>query len=227
MGSRNFYEHVWDFQGQSVFSTTAADNAPFLIKDTSAAGAPTYALATPASAGASGELAIAFDNTNEVQNVCLYQNDILQFLAAGIIEVEFRLKMAQATLNAASSLAFGVCNARNDAIASITNSALFRLVGASNVVKIDTRDGTTTNNGVSTNQTLGTTYKDFLISFAAGLGDVRFLVDGVPALVPSVPTFSLAALTGGLQLFLQLQKTAATATDGVTLDRIRIAGRRQ
>src|SRR5579872_2341502 len=136
MAKRNFYEKIWDFDGQNIFTTTAGDNAPFLIKDTSAAGAPTYAIETPSSAGSMGGLAVTFDNTSEIQNVCVYQNDNLEFLIANIIEVEFRVKMAQATLNAASMFAFGLASARNDAIASLTNSCLFRLVGASNIVKI-------------------------------------------------------------------------------------------
>jgi hypothetical protein len=226
MANRNFYEHVWDFQGQNIFTTSAGDNAPFKIADTSAAGTPTYALETPSSAGSVGGLAVTFDNTNEIQNVCVYQADILQYLIGGIIEVEFRVKMAQATLNAASMFAFGLASARNDAIASLTNSCLFRLVGASNLVKIDTRDGTITNNGVASTQTLGTVYKDFLISFAAGKSDIRFFVDGVPVIIPSVTAFSMANTSLALQIFLQIQKTAATATDGYVVDRIRIAGRR-
>ena len=176
MASRNYYERVWDFHGQDVFTGTAGDNADFLIKDTSAAGTPTYALVTPANTGASGELAVAFDATNEIQNVCVFQNDILQYLIDTIVEVEFRVMMNQATPNAATSFGFGLASARNDAFASLTNSCLFKIVGASQTVKIDTRDGTTNNTNVATSKVLTNAYKDFLISFANGKSDIRFFV---------------------------------------------------
>jgi hypothetical protein len=226
MSRHNFFEHEWDFRGQDIFSVTAADNAPFLITDTSAAGSPTYAIETPSSAGSVGGLAVTMAATNEIENLCVSQNDNLQYLIGQIIEVEFRLKMAQATLNAASMFAFGLTSARNDTIASLTNSCLFRLVGASNVVKIDTRDGTVTNNGVSTNQTLANAFKNFRISFATGKKDIRFFVDDVPAIVPAVSAFDMSNTALGLQIFLQIQKTAATPTDGFVVDYIRIAGRR-
>jgi len=37
MSKNDYYEHEMDFQGQGVLSTTAADNGPLLVKDTSAA----------------------------------------------------------------------------------------------------------------------------------------------------------------------------------------------
>lgn len=224
MASRNFYEHIFDFGGQQTYSTTVGDNAPLLVKDTSAAGTPTYALA---SAGTNpGELKVDFDNTNEVQNVCVYQNDILQFPASKIIEVEFLVKMNQAAINAATTFSFGLASARNDALASITNKILFKLLGSTDTtgVLVDSSDGTTTKTGITTGKTLINAYKNFLISFAKGLADPRLYIDGQPVAESTV--FSLAAMTTNFQLFMQLQKTASTNIDGFTVDRIRIAGRR-
>lgn len=217
---KDFWEHVLDFFGSGTFTATAADNAPMLIKDTSAAGAPTYAYANPSS---SGELAVSLEVTNEVQNVCVFQNDVLQFDIDKITEVEFRVKMNQASLNAATSLAFGLAAARNDAIDSIAEAALFRLVGSDSVV-VETDDNVNNNDDVATGKTLVNAYKDFKISFAAGTRDVRFFIDGEP--VAQGTTFDMSNYTGSLQLFAQIQKTAAAEADGFTIDRISIRGRR-
>lgn len=220
---KDFWEHVLDFFGSGTFTATAGDNAPMLIKDTSAAGTPTYAYANPSS---SGELKVDFDATNEVQNVCVYQNDILQFDIDKITEVEFRVKMNQAALDSASSLAFGLAAARNDAIDSIAEAALFRVIGADSttLVVVETDDNVVNNDDVATGKTLVNAYKDFKISFAAGKDDVRFFIDGEPVATDTV--FDMSNYSGSLQLFAQLQKTADTATDGFTIDRIAIRGRR-
>jgi hypothetical protein len=224
MAAKDFWSFEWDFFGHEVFSTTAADNATFRIADTSSAGTPTYAVVD---GSATGEIAIDFDATSEAQNVCLYQSDILQYDIDLITEVEWRVKMNQATADSATSLAFGVTGDRNDAIDSIAQAALFRVIGADSTtaVVVET-DDTTSNekNDIATGKTLINAYKDFKISFAVGTDDVRFFIDGDP--VATGTTFDMSGYTGSLQLFLQLQKTADTNTDGVTVDRIAIRGRR-
>jgi hypothetical protein len=57
--------------------------------------------------------------------------------------------------------------------------------------------------------------KDFLISFARGKADVRFFIGGEPVALGT--TFDMSGYSAGLQPFIQLQKTATTATDGVTI----------
>ena len=221
MSSKDFWEFVEDFFGNEVFSTTAADNARFLITDTSAAGSPTYAVVDGSS---SGEIAIDLASTSEIENVCLSQNDKLQFDIDKIREVNFRVKMNQAALNAASQFAFGLAGDRNDAIDSIAQAALFRVVGADSTtnVVVETDDGTNDNNDVATGKTLINAYKDFTISFATGKSDVRFFIDGQP--VATDTTFDMSNYSGALQIFAQLQKTADTNTDGVTIDRISVRG---
>lgn len=224
MAAKDFWRFDWDFFGHEVFSPTAADNATFMIADTSAVGTPTYAVVD---GSGSGEIAIDFDNTAEIQNVCLFQNDKLQYDIDLITQVEWRVKMNQAAMDAASSLAFGVTGDRNDAIDSIAQAALFRVIGADNTtaVVVETDDGTNNNDDVATGDTLVNAYKDFLISFAAGKDDVRFFINGQP--VATDTTFDMSSYSGSLQLLLQLQKTADANTDGVTVDRIAIRGRRE
>ncbi len=223
MSKKNFWEHVLDFFGSGTFTGAAADNAPLLVKDTSAVGAPTYAYANPS---ATGELKVDFDATAEAQNVCVYQNDVLQFDIDKITEVEFRVKMNQAAVAAATSFAFGLASARNDVIDTIAQAALFRVIGATSttLVVVDTDDGVLDNNQIATGKALDNSYHDFTISFAAGTDDVRFFIDGQP--VATATKFDLSNYTGSLQLFLQLQKTADANVNGFTVDRIAIRGRR-
>ena len=186
-----------EFLGHRVYSATAGSNVGhnWLIADTSSAGTPTYVPVTPGRG-----VTLTHDNTNEVQNVCLYQGDKLCFDIDEIDQIRMRVKMSQATMNAASSVAFGLASARNDAIDSIAEAALFRLIGASAAVLVESDDGTTDLDDKATGQTLGTTAKDFVISFVAGKADVRFFIDGQP--VATDVTFDMSAYSGALQLFL-------------------------
>ena len=223
MAAKDFWSFEWDFFGQEVFSATAADNSTFQVVDTSAAGTPTYAVVD---GSASGELAVDMDATSEVQNVCIYQGDNLQYDIDLITEVQFRVKMNQAAMDSTSMFAFGVTGDRNDTIDTIAQAAIFRVVGVDDTtaVVVETDDGTNNNDDVATGETLINAYKDFVISFAAGTDDVRFFIDGQP--VATGTTFDMSAYTASLQLFMQIQKTADTNTDGFTVDRISVRGRR-
>lgn len=223
MAQRNFWSYVEDFFGTRVFSATQADDPNWRIADTSSAGTPTYVSVDGSS---SGEIAIDFDSQAEAQNVCLYQSDVLQFDIDKIKEVEFRVKMNQAAVDATTMLAFGVIGDRNDAIDTIAQAAIFRVVGADDTtaVVIESDDGTVDRNDIATGQTLINVYKDFLISFAEGTDDVRFFIDGQP--VGTATTFDMSNYTGSLQLFAQIQKTSDANTDGVTIDRVSIHGLR-
>jgi len=223
MAATDFTSFFTDFFGSGALSATAADNSEMLIADTSAAGTPTYAYVDGA---ASGEVALDFDSQAEAQNVCLYQGDVLQHDIDNITEVEFRVKMNQAAMDATSSLAFGLTGDRNDAIDSIAQAAIFRVIGADSTtaVVVETDDGTNNNDDVATGATLINAYKVFKISFAAGTSDVRFFIDGQP--VATGTTFDMSNYTGSLQAFVQIQKTSDANTDGVTIDSILVRGRR-
>lgn len=201
-----------DFRGHRVYSPTAGSNVGhnYLIADTSSSGSPTYAPA------AGGGVAVDLESTSEVQNVCLYQGDILSFDITKVREFGCTVKMNQATLDAASMFAIGLASARNDAIDSIALAAIFRLIGADQTVYLETDDGTTNNDDVDSGKTLSNSSVDLLISFATGLSDVRFFIDGQPVATSTV--FDMSAATGNVQLFAQIQKTADTNTDGFTLE---------
>ena len=139
-----------------------------------------------------------------------------------LVDVEFRIKTV-AALDSATTLVFGLQTGRNDNTDSTTNNAQFKLVG-SNAVVVETDDGTTDNDDKATGKTLVDSYKRFVISFAAGTSDVRFFIDGDR--VASATTFDMSAATGQLQPFVQIQKTADTNTDSVTIDYIGWKARR-
>lgn len=199
-----------DFMGGATIAATVGEGM-WKITDTSSSGTPTY---TKDAAAHGGAVTLAFDSQGEIQNVCLDFGDKLQLDIDSLIEIEFRLKTV-AALDSATTLVFGLQSARNDNTDSTTNNAQFKLVG-SNTVVCETDDGTTDNDDKATGKTLVDSYKRFVISFAAGKSDVRFFIDGDR--VASATTFSMAAATGQLQPFVQIQKTADTNTDSVTID---------
>jgi hypothetical protein len=209
----------WDyFTGHRVYSATAGSNVGhnWKITDTSSAGSPTYTPIDNAT-DSNGGLTVAFDSTNEIQNVCVNFSDVLVWDIDRLIDINFRVKMNQAAVNAATSFAFGLQGDRNDAIDTIAQHLSFRVIGSDSTtaVVVESDDGTTDKDDISTGTTLINAYKNFKISFANGTSDVRFFIDGQP--VAESTTFNMSAYTGCLQPYFQLQKTAATATDGFSV----------
>lgn len=220
-GIQDFVCFEEDFLGPQTLTASPAGSDRWDIADTSAAGTPTYTVG-----GTNGEATLAFDNTSEVQNVCLFQSDVLNFDIDLIDHIEMRVKQGQAALDATSQIAFGLASARNDAIDTIGEQALFRVIGADSTtsVVVETDDGSLNNDDVATGTTLVNAYKKFVISFASGKSDVKFYIDG--ARVAASTTFSMANYSGGLQPFVQIQKTADTNTDSVVIDYVRIYSKR-
>ena len=207
------------FIGRRVYSATDASNVghSWDIVDTSSAGTPTYTAVDNATDAPNGALAVAFDSTTEVQNVCVAHGDQLWLDIDSIIDVTFRVKMNQAAVDSATSFAIGLTGDRNDAIDSIDYAALFRVIGADSttLLVVETDDGVTNLDDKATGKTLINAYKDLKISFPNGKADVRFFVDGQP--VAEDVTFDMSAYSGCLQPFMQLQKTSDNNTDGFTV----------
>ncbi len=222
MANSNFTEVDIDFVGHndSFGNASAGSLAPLTILDTSISGAPTYGYVA---SSASGELAVDMAADVEIENLCLYQGDVLTYDIDDLMDVSWKVKMNQATPDAATMFSIGLAGSRNAAIDSIAQSVLFRLVGASAAVTVETDDGTKETSLVATGKTLAAAYKTLTISFAAGKADVRFFIDGEP--VATGTKFSMATYTGSLQVFAQIQKTADSNTDGFTVDRLIVNSR--
>lgn len=216
-GIQDFIELYEDFLGPQTLTASPGGSDLWDIADTSANGTPTYTVG-----GINGEATLAFDNTAEAQNVCLFQSDVLNWDIDTLQTVEFRVKTV-ATLDNTTSLAFGVCSARNDAIDSLAAHASFRLINSNSLV-VESDDGTTDKDDIATGATLAATYKKFVIDFTGGKSDVKFYVDG--ARVAASTTFDMSAYSSGLQPYVQLQKTSDDNTNSVVIDYIRLVGKR-
>ena len=206
MAARNFYTLDERFNG-------AALGAAWAVADTSVAGAPTKEM------HADG-YHMAFAADVEAENLCLYLGDVLSFDITKLREVEFQVKMDGTTKDTTTTLAIGVGSARNDTTDSITYNAMLKIVNTSTTLGLvaETDDGTRDIDDVATGAVLSTSFKTLLISFAKGLSDVRFFVDGQP--VAEGQVFNMSAATGGVQPFIQIQKTSDSNTDGVKIRRV-------
>jgi hypothetical protein len=165
------------------------------------------------------------DTQAEAQNMCLDHENVLAFDIDNIIDVTIDVELNQAALDATTMFAIGLASERNDAIDTIAEAALFRVVGADSTTNlvVETDDGTTNNDDVATGTTLLNVNKQLKISFAAGTSDVRFFVDGQP--VATGTTFDMSGYTGGLQPYVQIQKTSDANADGVTVTSFKVRGR--
>lgn len=219
-GIQDFAVFEDDFWGADTFST-AGQGSPWAIADTSSSGTPTYATVSPS---ATGEVALTLAATNEVENVCLSFGDKLCFDIDNIQRFEARVKVSGCT--SGTTIVWGLQSARNDDTDATTNNAQFKMVGATSTtaVVVETDDGTTDLDDKATGATLATTYKKFVIDFTGGKSDVKFYIDSVR--VAASTTFTMAAATSSLQPFVQIQKTATTNADAVTIDYVKVVCRR-
>lgn len=229
-GVQDFWCFFDDFIGPAkTVPATAEHPSPWGSTDTSSAGTPTYVIGADggSTAAACGILKIDFDSQTEAQNVCISFDDVLQFAAADRMIAEFRLKQNQATADSATSFAFGLTGDRADAIDSVAQHVLFRYIGDNNIV-CESDDGTTDRDDKATGLTLTNAYKYFKIDMQ-DLTNVKFyMTDGNSKLVRVCDStvFDISGYTGNYQPFFQLQKTSDNNTDGVSIDYIRVTGRR-
>jgi hypothetical protein len=211
-GIQDFQEFCDDFNGTVATLPASADPAtPWLVDDTSSSGTPTYTTGT-------SEAVLTLASTTEVENVCLHFGDSLDFDIDLLQRVEMRVKTV-ATLDSATSVAFGMASARNDAIDSIAAHASFRLIGSNSVV-VESDDSVTDKDDIATGTSLVATYKRFAIDFTGGKSDVKFYIDG--ARVAASTTFDMSGYSAGLQPYVQIQKTSDANTDSVTVDYVYI-----
>jgi hypothetical protein len=215
-GIQDFQEFVDDFNGAVAALPTSADPATaWLIDDTSSAGAPTYTKGTSAAT-------LTLASTSEVENVCLHFGDALDFDIDSILRIEFRAKVT-ATLDSATTIVMGLGSARADDPDTVAANAFFKLAG-SNTLVVETDDGTTDDDDNATGATLSDTYKRFVIDFSGGKSNVKFYVDSVQVAASS--TFTMSGYSSGLQPIFQIQKTADTNVDALTIDYIKVVSRR-
>jgi hypothetical protein len=216
-GIQDFQEYVDDFFGTSATFPVSADPAtPWLVVDTSSAGAPTYVR------NASNAV-LTLASTSEVENVCLAHGDALSFDIDDLLSAEFRVKVTGCT--SGTTISWGMASARNDTPASMTALALFTMTGATSTtdVTVETDDNVTDTAPVSSATALATVFKRFVIDFS-NKSDIKFYIDGNR--VARSTTFTMAGYTSGLQPFVQIQKTSSANVDAVTVDYVKIVAKR-
>jgi len=230
-GIQDFWEFSDDFLGGGTFGTTASENDPWVVTDTSAAGTPTYTRLDHGEATgtfAPGVAELALEATSEVQNVCLSFGDKLAFDIDNTSAFECRIRQGQATVDTTSSIAWGLIGDRNDALDTIAVAMMFKITASNTVVweyddASNTADDQTTGGLVLTNA-----WKRFKIDCSLKT-DVKFYMDdanGSLVRVGSGVTATMANHTGGLQPFFQIQKTADTNADTVEIDYVKVWGTR-
>ena len=213
--SRGVITKIENFDRAQVFTTTPGESG-WTIADTSAAGAPTYLCITED--GGAAKLTLAA--TSEVENVCLYLNDVLPIDLANLQRVEFVAKVAG--VDAVTSIVMGVGDARNDTPDSVATNCWFKIDGtvSTTAVVCESDDGVTDLDDKATGASLAAVYKKFVIDFTNGLADIRFFIDGER--VAAATTFTLAGITSGqnVQPMIQLQKASGTGVPSITIAQI-------
>jgi hypothetical protein len=220
----------YDFRGSQAPPAVASRMGDWCSLTVQTAGTP-YVKAV-----SGGSMDLLLDATNEVQSACLYQGDVLPFDIDEIRRVSFVVKLT-ATLNAAIMGAFGVCSARNATLDTVAEAAWFHFNG-SNALVVETDDGTNNNDDVATGIDLSTTYKRCTIDFCTGVktnspptaskggkGNVLFYVSDSMSSQRRVATgtaFDMSNYAGNLQLFAQIQKTAAAAGATLSIQEIEV-----
>lgn len=230
--------HDFWFPGKIAPALTASVvDGPWCKADTSNAGTPTLVTAA-------GFMVGTLANNDEVENLCLYFGDILPYDIDDLIKAEFWMKVSGGgvggALVAAEQIAWGMASARNDAIDTIAEHASFRLIGAGSTVYCESDDGTNDLDDKSTGQTLSTTMKRFVIDFGGGVRSVSpppskggkaaiqfYMDDSRGNLVRACQStvFNMENYTGGLQPYVQIQKTGGATTPSFSLRRVRITER--
>lgn len=210
-----------------TISTSASLTHPWAITDTSSAGTPTYVAGVDngTSAGIGHYARLAFSSTSEIQNVCLSFKDILLFNIDDGLIFETRIRLGQAALDTATSLAFGLAGDRNDALDSVAQNIWFRMEGGTSTTAVyyESDDGTTDSDDNPTSQTLTTGWKTARID-ARDKSSIKFYLSDANGILTRAPTtLNVSAYAGCLQPYFQLQKTADTNVDEMHIDYVSVS----
>ncbi|MFA5911842.1 MAG: hypothetical protein WC815_23930 [Vicinamibacterales bacterium] len=217
--SRNTDIIRYRFRGAQAPPLVASRNQDFCSLLVGAGGPTVQAVA-------GGAMRLLIDNDAEVETACLYQGDIYPWDINDLVRVEFLIRSVVA-FGAGNTVFWGLAAAQNVDPTAIATAIGFRMTANDNVV-IDSRDGTNTVAAAATGQTLGAVYRRAVIDFSSGgltqdgptasvggLADCRFFLSdarGSLRRVAAGQRFRMDAFAGQLQLYAQLNKTAANAS---------------
>lgn len=218
-----------DFMGTldlaSSAGTPGVATGPWRIKDTSAAGSPTYAAKADTQGGV---LELAHSSTSEAQVITAYWGDE-QCIAYNKSPLMVSRIKIPATPTAACFLVWGLASAQVDTEDNVAINAWFRVEGASLAVKLESDDGTTD----SDDKTGFTATADVWYETAVAVDSVGIVTfyyrssaspQSMPAWTQLTPqTFTIAAGTTNLQPYVQLRKSVGVTTDAFQVDYIDVS----
>lgn len=205
--TKNYY-----FDENFTYASGTPGPYGWTILDTSSGGTPTYLYLD------GGGLKLLCANTSEAEVLTLFHNNIEMIDIDELHYIRWYLKVSG--IDAVTTLVAGVADGQNDTADSIATNAWFRIEGSASTSNLLTEsdDGTRDNDDKATGKTLSSTVKMLEIRFketALGTQDVRFFVDSER--VTTGTTFNMAAATGNVQPFIQLQKASGTGVPAVTV----------
>ena len=220
----------YDFLGAGQLNIGVAANAgPFVQAKTGTPGNIVHAL---------GALKLPIAATVEAEANCAYFGDDLCFDIDDIKSLRIVAKMTAIGATEVVEAVFGLASARNDNPDTIAEG-IFWKVKASNVVVLESDDGTNNNDDIATGLTLSTTYREFVLDFSSGVlprsplegGSVggkshvlASMSDSNGKLIPVCRStvFDLSNYAGGLQLIAQIYKSSADDTGTLYIKSIEI-----
>jgi len=207
--------------GMIVPAYGSPDSGPWVSRTVETGGTPTVAIT-------GGVCSLDLDNTEEVQNACLYMLDKKPFDIDDLIRVDFKAALAAAAVDTAIEAVVGLAGSYNATPDSVAQNAWFKIVGTgtAHTVAVESDDGTNDNDDKATGLVFTTTFRRCRIDFVtghqtigppgtskAGTGAVWFLMEdgnGVMRRVASGTNFDMSNYTSGLQLYAQIKKTSDT-----------------
>ncbi len=170
---------------------------------------------------ANGEVSMTLANTNEVEFAGVDWADELNIPATAQPFFEAFVKTPALALTSVQDVIIGLQTAYNSTLGSVSKYIRFRLNG-SNVVLIEGKDGTTTNNLTTPASSItlsAATYYLFTI-FQEANGDYGFYIDDNQIGTLTQKDF---ASTDLLQPIVGIRKASGTGVPALTMDMLRVA----
>lgn len=220
----------YDFLGASQLDVgLAAGSGPFVAAQTGTPGSIVHE---------GGALKIPLAATVEAESNCAYFGDDLCFDLDDIKCLRIVAKISAIADDEVVEAIFGLASERDDNPDNIAEGIFWR-IKAGGVVVLESDDGTTNNDDIATGQTLGTTYKEFVLDFSSGVlprspleggsvgGKSHVLASmsnasGQLRPVARSTVFDLGEYSGGLQLIAQIYKSSANDTGTLYIKSIEI-----
>ncbi len=218
--TREVVKRLDDFDRKISITSTNTEGGTGWTRAAAGTGTPTIA---SVDGSTTGEIKVTITNDSNAQYCVLYQGDDMIYDIDNIHQVAFVAKVSG--FDAVSTLVFGMASDLAAAPDDITTHAWFRMEGTASTtaVVVESDDGTTDKNDVSTGQTLSSTHKRFEIDFS-DKASVKFYIDGNR--VASSTTFDMSAATGSLQPYVHVAKASGTGVPSITIDKWEIIYRR-